>query len=126
MIYGIGIDIVKVERLEKWLSEKNAQNLVERFFHKTELEAALANRKSAALRLAARFAAKEAFGKALGTGLKGIKLKDICVKTSHNGKPELLLFGTAQVAMEKVGVKKVFVSLSHEREVAIGIVVLET
>ncbi|MEL3907692.1 MAG: holo-ACP synthase [Treponemataceae bacterium] len=126
MIYGIGIDIVKVERLEKWLSGKNAQGLINRFFHKLELEAALADRKTAALRLAARFAAKEAFGKALGTGLKGIRLKDICVKSSHNGKPELLLYDTAQIAMKNAGAKKAFVSLSHEKEIAVGIVVLET
>lgn len=125
MIYGIGIDIVMVNRLEKWLDRTDAKKLVERFFHQTEVADAFSASKTMALSLSARFAAKEAFGKALGTGLKGLQLKDICVKTAHNGKPELHLYGTAKKASEEVGVKKIHVSLSHEREAAIAIVILE-
>lgn len=126
MIYGIGIDIVTVSRLEKWLNRKDYKKLVMRFFNELEIKDAFASSKTIALSLSARFAAKEAFGKALGTGLKGIKLKDICVKSSHNGKPALQLFGTAKNAITKTCVKNIFVSLSHENEFAIAIVILES
>lgn len=125
MIAGIGIDIVEVERLENWLKRSDAEKLMLRFFHADEIAAACSNKKTAPLSLAARFAAKEAFGKALGTGLRGIRLKDICVKTAHNGKPELELYGTALSALDKNEIKKTFVSLSHEKTMAVAVVVLE-
>jgi holo-[acyl-carrier protein] synthase len=75
--------------------------------------------------LAARFAAKEAFGKALGTGLSGIVLKDIMVVNNYNGKPELSVSGTALAALEKAGADRVHVSLTHERDTAIAVVILE-
>lgn len=125
MIYGIGVDLVNVSRLEKWVKQKNAKGLIARFFSETEISDSFSNPKTVALSLAARFAAKEAFGKALGTGLRGIKLKDISVKTAHNGKPELQVFGTAKRALTKMNIKKTFVSLSHEKQIAIAIVLLE-
>lgn len=126
MIRGIGIDIVQVERLEKWLTRPEPERLIARFFHRDEIAAALANPKTAALSLAARFAAKEAFGKALGTGLRGIRLKDICVKTAYNGKPELVLFDSALAAFKTSAAKYAFVSLSHEKMMAVAVVVLES
>jgi holo-[acyl-carrier protein] synthase len=141
MIIGIGIDIVQINRMERWL---NNEKLLERFFHPDELIAISTGKKqftadtmlhrgsvpalqrnSAAQTLAARFAAKEAFGKALGTGLAHIALKDILVFNKDNGKPEIKLFETAQRAFEKAGAAKVHVSLSHEKENAIAMIVLE-
>ena len=122
MITGIGIDIVQINRMERWLDNPK---LLERYFHMEELTLASSRKSSSALTLAARFAAKEAFGKALGTGLAEISLKDIKVANSENGKPDIILFETAQKAFDKSGANKVHVSLSHERENAIAMIVLE-
>jgi len=122
MITGIGIDIVQINRMERWLVNSR---LLERYFHQEEIDLAQTRNSSAALTLAARFAAKEAFGKALGTGLAEISLKDIKVSNRENGKPDIILFETAQKAFEKSGANKVHISLSHERENAIAMIVLE-
>ena len=122
MIAGIGIDVVDVHRMEKW---KNNPVILKRFFDSEELKTVMEKGKSANLSLAARFAAKEAFGKALGTGLAGIALKDIVVKNRENGKPEMHVCGTALAALEKNGAKRIHLSLTHERDNAIAMVVLE-
>ena len=122
MIAGIGIDVVHVHRMEHW---QKTPGLLERFFHPEELSAALANGNSAKLSLAARFAAKEAFGKALGTGLAGIVLKDIMVKNRHNGQPEIFVSGTALAALKSSGAARIHLSLTHERDNAVAMVVLE-
>jgi len=122
MITGIGVDAVYVKRMEKWVSNRK---LLEKFFHFDEVAYVTSRGKSAALSLAARFAAKEAFGKALGTGLSNITLKDIMVVNNDNGRPEIKLFNTAQNAFEKTGANKVHISLTHERDSAIAMVVLE-
>jgi len=131
MITGIGIDIVEINRMYKWLDNLN---LLERFFHSNEisflssrytLQEKDVNKQQYAQALAARFAAKEAFGKALGTGLSGISLKDIMVLNNENGKPEIKLFGSALDAFIKSGAAKSHISLSHEKENAIAMIILE-
>jgi holo-[acyl-carrier protein] synthase len=122
MIVGIGVDLALARRLERWQA---VPGLLERYFHPQELATALSRGKGAALSLAARFAAKEALGKALGTGLEGIALRDILVANRHNGKPEIEVFGTAAAALERSGATRIHVSLTHERETAIAMVVLE-
>jgi holo-[acyl-carrier protein] synthase len=122
MIVGIGVDVVHVDRLERWL---RIPGLPERYFHPEELSAAQAKGAGVKLSLAARFAAKEAFGKALGTGLAGIVLKDIMVVNRHNGRPEIRIFGTALGALRRCGADRIHVSLTHERDNAIAMVVLE-
>jgi holo-[acyl-carrier protein] synthase len=122
MITGIGIDIIEVKRMERWLDNSA---LLERYFHPNEIALAFSREKSAAETLAARFAAKEAFGKALGTGLARIELKDIIVINSDNGKPDIKLTGTAEKEFENSGSKKVHLSLTHERENAVAMIVLE-
>ena len=122
MIKGIGVDIVSIERIEHWLDNSK---LLERYFNTEELSLASSRKNTAAQTLAARFAAKEALGKALGTGLKHITLKDIIVINDDNGKPEIKLIGTAREALEKSGAGKVHISLSHESENAIAMIVLE-
>jgi holo-[acyl-carrier protein] synthase len=122
MIAGIGVDVVHVRRMERW---RRIPGLLERYFHGEELAAALSRGSGADLSLAARFAAKEAFGKALGTGLTGIVLKDIMVINHHNGKPEIQVLGTALAALRKSGADRMHLSLTHERDNAIAMVVLE-
>jgi len=122
MISGIGVDVVHVNRMVRW---RKIPGLLERYFHPEELRAAMARGKGIELSLAARFAAKEAFGKALGTGLAGIVLKDIMVKNRHNGQPEVIVTGTALAALEQSGAGRIHLSLTHERDNAIAMVVLE-
>ena len=122
MIAGIGVDVVHVSRLDKW---RKIPGLLERYFDPEELKTALEKKSSASLSLAARFAAKEAFGKALGKGLKGIVLKDVMVRNRHNGQPEIVVSGTALAALEESGAKRIHLSLTHERDNAIAMVVLE-
>jgi holo-[acyl-carrier protein] synthase len=122
MIIGIGIDIVQIERMERWIDNPK---LLNRYFHSEELLTISEKKTSIAQTLAARFAAKEAFGKALGTGLTQIALKDIMILNRENGKPEIKLSGSAQEAFIKSGASKAHVSLSHEKENAIAIIILE-
>ena len=122
MIKGTGIDIVQIKRMEKWLSDIM---LLKRFFHQDEIIYAQSLGKNAAASLAARFAAKEAYGKALGTGLANLSLNEIMVFNNNNGKPEIKLFGSAYSALEKSGSNKVHISLTHEKDNAVAIVILE-
>ena len=122
MIAGIGIDVVHVHRMERW---EKIPGLLERYFNPEELKAVRQKKVGASLSLAARFAAKEAFGKALGKGLAGIVLKDIMVKNKHNGQPEIIVSGTALAALGESGAKRIHLSLTHERDNAIAMVVLE-
>jgi len=122
MITGIGIDAVFVKRMESWVANRK---IMEKFFHNDEVEYVTSRGSGAALSLAARFAAKEAFGKALGTGLSNIALKDIMVINNDKGKPEIKLFNTARDALKKTGSNRAHISLTHERDSAIAMVVLE-
>jgi holo-[acyl-carrier protein] synthase len=122
MILGIGIDVVHVYRLKRW---EKIPGLFKRFFHEKELAAAIPRGEGGILSLAARFAAKEAFGKALGIGLHGFALKEIAVMNDENGKPHFHLYGRARDAFERHGGKRAFLSLSHERDNALAVVVIE-
>ena len=122
MIIGLGIDFVNVSRMKHW---SDVEGIINRYFHKNEIEASNARGNSFILSLAARFAAKEAFGKALGTGLRGLKLTDIEVKNNHNGKPDIILHETALEAFMEKGGKWVHLSLSHEEEAAVAVVIIE-
>ncbi|MDR2149342.1 MAG: holo-ACP synthase [Spirochaetaceae bacterium] len=122
MIIGIGTDIVAVHRFESWLKK---DGFLERFFHPDELSYARSCGKGQCESIAARFAAKEAFGKALGIGLVGIQLKDIAVMRRQGEKPTLALFGSAQQKAEQNHVRSIHLSLSHEKDYALAMVVLE-
>ncbi|MDR0399856.1 MAG: holo-ACP synthase [Treponema sp.] len=122
MIVGLGVDVIHVNRMERW---RDIPGLLERYFHPQELSAALEKGAGANLSLAARFAAKEAFGKALGTGLAGIVLKDVMVVNRFNGRPEIRVFNTALKALERSGAQRIHISLTHERDNAIAVVILE-
>lgn len=122
MIVGTGIDIVKNARFEKWLQN---EKILERFFHSDEIEYVKSKKTTGAEHLAARFAAKEAYVKALGTGFVGINLKDICVQNEPSGKPVLKLESTAQEKLVESGASTVHLSISHEREYTVAMVVLE-
>ena len=125
MIVGIGVDITGISRFEKWVKNPD---ILKRFFNAGEMAAENVTRVGfLAQHYAVRFAAKEAFSKALGTGIVGFELKDVYIRTEENGRPEMVGTGTALEIMEKVCGKnaRVFVSLSHEKEYAVANVVIE-
>lgn len=124
MIYGIGTDIAATDRFQRFLKEGN-NALLERLFTSTE-QSICRNRKDSASCLAARFAAKEAFLKAMGTGLRdGISWHDIEVVNDALGKPELVLSGRASELFQAQGLGKPLLSISHDGGHAIAMVVLE-
>ena len=124
MIYGIGCDIVQVSRFAK-IIEKNS--FINRFFNKEETLSTMTNVQHAAEHYASRFAAKEAFSKALGTGIIGFELKEIFIVNKESGQPELKVTGKAlDLLKSRCGMEaRVFVSLSHEKEYAMAYVVIE-
>ncbi|MFP4151448.1 MAG: holo-ACP synthase [Alkalispirochaeta sp.] len=122
MIRGIGIDVVAVARMRRWLDD---QTLLERYFAERERDAIYQRRDGGALSLAARFAAKEAYAKALGTGFRGFGLRDVWVVNDALGKPELHVSGAAEQALHRIGGSKLWLSLTHEQEHAIAMVVIE-
>ena len=122
MIAGIGTDITEVGRFEKWV--KNPA-MLERFFNEKE-RGFTGTVASQCQHYAARFAAKEAFSKALGTGISGFSLKDVYITKDSEGKPLLNIEGEAlSIMKERLGECTAFVSLSHEKEYAVAFVVLE-
>ena len=121
MILGIGIDIIKTSRFLKWEEDRK---LALRFFVTKELDYIYSKGKLAHLSFASHFAAKEAYSKAIGTGFKGMALKDISV-CFVEGKPTLKLENNAKVVFEAKGGKSIHLSLSHERDNAIAFVVIE-
>ena len=122
MIIGIGVDIVAVKRIADW---EKKPGLIERFFPDEEISDSYNSGKERAMSLAARFAAKEAFGKALGIGLSGIKLKDIRVSGDELGKPKLELTGSALDAFKKANGGIAHLSLAHEKDNAVAFVIIE-
>lgn len=124
MIFGTGVDIVDITRFERLLSEGN-NRLFERLFTSHELEYCAA-KKWSAQHYALRFAAKEAFLKACGLGLReGMTWHDVEVVNDGLGKPDLRLHGKALQLFTAMELFKTFVSLSHDGKFAVAMVILE-
>lgn len=117
MIYGIGIDVVEVDRIEAAI-EKQGQAFLDRLFTEREKEYC-AKQKRPGMHYAARFAAKEAVSKALGTGIGGsASWLEIEVLRSESGAPTIFFHGKAADFIAAEGVGSVQVSLSHARDYA--------
>ena len=124
MIIGTGIDIAGIARFERFVKEDN-QPLFRRLFTQLEHDYCF-DKRFAAPPLALRFAAKEAFLKALGTGLRdGISWTDIEVRNDDLGKPHLFVSGKAAERMALAGADKSHLSLSDDGGFAIAMVILE-
>ncbi len=124
MIAGVGIDLVQICRIRAAV-DRFGSGFLNRVFGKDEIEFC-SQRKDPYPCFAARFAAKEALAKALGTGFsQGITMKQICVGKDEKGAPKILLFGKAKEFLISIGVKNIHLSLSHEREMAAAVVILE-
>lgn len=125
MICGIGVDIVAIERFQRFIDAGNSA-VMERLFTPDE-RSLCRSRKDVASCMAARFAAKEAFLKALGTGLRaGISWQDMEVSNNALGKPELTLSGKAAEQVKVNGATGAHLSLSHDSGNAVAMVVLES
>ena len=112
IIFGIGTDIVNIKRLESSI-KKYGQTFKKRIFSKREIQYCEKKKNSISF-FAKRFAAKEAFSKALGTGIrKGINFKDIEIYNVPNGKPHINVKGTvAEYLNKKIKGKKYYIHLS--------------
>jgi len=124
MIQGIGIDLVENERIEKIIN-KWGHKFLQRVFSEGEINYC-GRHIQASIHYGARFAAKEAFLKALGTGLgRGVKLLEIEVVHDDQGKPDLSLHGEANLQIVQRQIKRIHLSLTHTKNYATAIVILE-
>lgn len=124
MILGTGIDLAEVDRIRETV-EKYGRRFLERVF--TPAEIGYVERKANRYeRYAARFAAKEAGMKALGTGWRrGVRWQDFEVRNQASGRPALVLHGAAAEFARALGVERVHLSLTHTATMAAAFVVLE-
>jgi len=124
VIVGTGVDLAEVDRVRKAI-ERFGERFLQRVFTPAEI-AYVERRGSRYQRYAARFAAKEAGMKALGTGWRrGVRWQDFEVANLPSGKPTLLLHGVAARFAERQGVTAVSLSLTHTDALGMAFVVLE-
>lgn len=113
-----GVDLIEIERLEQVIARHGARFL-ERVYTRVELDEVGSNLAS----LAARFAAKEAVAKALGTGIGAIAWREIEIRRGPQREPQLLLYGEARLLADSLGLVDWSLSLSHSASHAIAMVV---
>jgi holo-[acyl-carrier protein] synthase len=123
MVVGTGIDIVEVPRIAKSI-ERFGERFLNRIYTPSEIRYcdSKANRIE---RYAARFAAKEAGMKALGTGMRGVSWKDFEVGREPTGRPTMLFHGRAAEVAKRLGVRRAHLSVSHTEEHAVAYVLVE-
>jgi holo-[acyl-carrier protein] synthase len=122
MIQGVGVDVVDVERIKAILAEQGSA-FIDRVFTETET-AYCRSKQNPEQHFAARFAAKEAFSKAMQTGWSGVfRWKDVEVVNEPSGAPRILLY--KEVA-QSLGKSRVHLSLSHTENTVVALAVIET
>lgn len=121
MIYGMGNDIIEIERIKKAIAKVSFK---EKVFTKKELENIL-KRGDRVESYAGVFSAKEAISKAIGLGVRGYILTDIEILNDELGKPFVLLSAKLdKIIMEKFGEYKIEISISHSKQFATAIAIL--
>jgi len=118
MPYAVGIDMIAIPRVRAALERHDG-----RFLSRVYTEVEVAFCRGRVQELAARFAAKEAVMKALGTGARGVAWREIEVLPDRRGKPLVYLYGRARERAERIGLRALEVSLSHEGDYAVAAVV---
>lgn len=118
---NVGIDIIEIKRIQNVKSRYPSRFLKKIF---TENEIIYCRNRSP--QLAARFAAKEAMMKALGTGIRGVSWKDVEVIRYRGQAPQIKLSGRGKKVGERIGLKNTSLSISHSREYAVACVTIET
>jgi holo-[acyl-carrier protein] synthase len=127
MICGLGIDVVEVDRFKNELIKSDSA-FCRKVFTEEEIEYCEKGSSISvkAQRFAARFTAKESFFKAIGTGLRdGLKWKDVEILRDEQGKPGLMLRNRALELVDKAGIKKFHLSITHSSDYAAAVVILE-
>ena len=123
MIKGIGVDIMDIPRIKKMVAK--GSRFFDKVFSETEIDYCRSKYRQE-VHFAARFAAKEAFFKAMGTGWRyGMKWQDISVENDHLGKPEIKLSGNTLENFKKNQCNHINLSISHTRDYAVAFVVIE-
>jgi holo-[acyl-carrier protein] synthase len=127
MVYGIGIDLVRVDRIAKAIA-RYGDRFLRRVFTPAEIAYCQARSRQGVYQFAQRFAAKEAFSKALGVGLRagGIRWREVEILPNSMGKPEVQVSGRALAFCRQAGIKNMQLSLADEDNHAIAVVLLET
>ncbi len=124
MIFGIGVDVVQISRIGSLL-DRWGDRFLQRVFTKQEIQYCRL-RKDPSPHLAVRFAAKEAFLKALGTGYsQGVRWKDIEVLRSSSGVPNLQLHSYTKTLCQSHGINRIHLSMSHDGDYGLVQVILE-
>ncbi|MHB1839309.1 MAG: holo-ACP synthase [Acidobacteriaceae bacterium] len=124
MIVGSGVDVIEIARIEEVLG-RYGDRFCQRIYLPGEILYCRSKRNGAES-FAARFAAKEAAAKALGTGIHfGVSWRDIEVVRASSGRPSLLFHGRAVAIAQKLGVRNAAISLTHSRTEALAQVLLE-
>jgi holo-[acyl-carrier protein] synthase len=123
MLAGLGTDLTEVERIAEKINKRSGFR--EMVFSKTEI-AYCESKTNKFEHYAARFAAKEAFFKALGTGwLEGTHFNEVEITNDESGKPALVLLGETKKTLSAWGISKILVSLSHLKTIASAVVIIE-
>ena len=117
---AVGVDLVENQRIER-LIKKRGDRFLRRVFTPQELNHCRGRIPS----LAARWAAKEAMGKAFGSGIGDMAFKEIEIVCNERGKPGIILHGEAKRIAQRLGFEKIEVSLSHTASYAIAFVVVD-
>ena len=120
-MYGIGVDIVSVDRIAKSLEK---EGFLRKVYGEREIALFASENRIKTNSLAANFAAKEAFSKALGTGVRGFELAEVEILRDDMGKPYFYLSGRAKQIAEDKNLS-FQISLSHEKDKAIAFVTAE-
>jgi holo-[acyl-carrier protein] synthase len=125
MVVGTGIDVVEIERVAHSI-ERYGSRFLERVYTAAEIAYCQRKRRNAAESFAARFAAKEAGAKALGTGIGfGVTWRELEVGREPAGRPLLLLHGRAAEIAASLGVRRSSLSITHTRTQSMALVILE-
>jgi holo-[acyl-carrier protein] synthase len=118
--FAVGIDIIEIDRVADVI-ERHGDRFLNRIYTPDEI----AHCRGRVSELAARFAAKEAVMKALGTGVRGVSWKDIEVLPNRRGKPLVFLYGRGAERAKAIGMRGLEISLTHSKLYAIASVVGE-
>jgi len=125
MILGVGTDLMEIARIRQSIA-RFGDRFLARVFTPREIEYCQ-RKKNAAESFAARFAAKEAGAKALGTGIShGVNWLELEVAREPSGKPLLQLSGRAALRAQSLGVAHISLSLTHSRDTALAVVIMES
>lgn len=121
MIVGFGIDAVDISRIRRWMEY---EGLLARF-SSARIDGDQKQRLGCRIFFGSPLCCKRSVWKRLGSGLKGITLKNILVTNNPNGKPELMLFDDAAIPFERIHGTHIHLSLTHESNMAIAGVILK-